>query len=130
MIGLDTNVLVRYFVQDDADQSARANELIDGLTEDAPGYVATIVLAEIYRVLSRAYRADDGTTLALLRGLLDSRDVTIQHSDTVRRALRRAENGADFADALIAESGVDAGCTTTVTFDRAATKSAGMRLLA
>jgi len=130
MIGLDTNVLVRYFTQDDTAQAAAANELIDQLTELRPGYVTMIVIVETYWVLSRAYRTDQTAVAATLRGLLDAKEVVVERADLVRRALRRMADGADFADALISEAGADAGCERTVTFDRRAAKPAGMQLLA
>jgi predicted nucleic-acid-binding protein len=61
--------------------------------------------------------------------LLESQEIVVEQADTVRRSLRRAADGADFADALIKERGVDAGCERTVTFDRKAAKAAGMDLL-
>ena len=129
MIGLDTNVLVRYLTQDDEVQAAEANQLIEGLTESSPGYVSMLVLAETYWVLRRAYKVDHDAIVATLRGLLGSRELVIDRADLVRRALRRVADGADFADALINELGVDAGCDHTVTFDEGAAKLAGMRLL-
>lgn len=129
MIGLDTNVLVRYLTQDDAGQAALANELIDQLTEAQPGYVTMIVLAETYWVLRRAYRVDHAEVTTALQGLVDSKEIVTERADTVRRALRRVADGADVADALIGELGVDAGCDHTVTFDRKAAKAAGMKLL-
>lgn len=129
MIGLDTNVLVRYLTQDDEAQAARANQLIDGLTESSPGYVSMLVLAETYWVLRRAYKAEHDTIVATLRGLLGSRELVIDRADLVRRVLRRVSDGADFADALINELGVEAGCDHTATFDAGAAKLAGMRLL-
>lgn len=129
MIGLDTNVLVRYFTQDDAEQAARANELIDNLTESSPGYVTRIVLAELHWILSRAYKTERTSVLALIRGLLHAKEIVVEAADTVGVALQHAEEGADLADALIREAGAQAGCTATVTFDQGAAKSAGMRLL-
>jgi predicted nucleic-acid-binding protein len=129
MIGLDTNVLVRYVAQDDATQAARANELIDQLTESQPGYVTVIVLAELYWVLRRAYSADRESATSVLQGLLESKEILVEQADAVRRAVRRAREGGDFADALITELGIDAGCEHTVTFDHRAAKTAGMRLL-
>ena len=55
MIGLDTNVLVRYIMQDDAKQSALANKLIEGLREDAPGYITIVSIIELAWVLESAY---------------------------------------------------------------------------
>jgi len=129
VIGLDTNVLVRYFTQDDAFQAARANEIIDELSEDEPGFVSVIVLAEIYWVLRESYKADRGTVVTILRGLLDSKEIVVERSETARRALHHTEDGTDFADSLIVEFGIDAGCDHTVTFDQKAAKKAGMRLI-
>lgn len=130
MIGLDTNVLVRYLTQDDAAQAAQANELVDQLTASQPGHVTMIALAETYWVLCGAYRTDRKTACATVQALLESQELVVERADTVRRALRRATEGADFADALISELGSDAGCERTVTFDRRAAKAAGMELLA
>lgn len=129
MIGLDTNVLVRYFAQDDVPQAALANALIEDLTEARPGFVSTITLVETYWVLRRAYRTDRSATAALMQGLVESKEMVVERADSVRRALRRVGEGADFADALITELGIEAGCQRTVTFDRNAAKLAGMQLL-
>ena len=58
MIGLDTNVLVRYIAQDDAAQSPKASTLIESLTVDEPGYVTQVALVEVVWVLSSLYAAD------------------------------------------------------------------------
>ncbi|WP_067660720.1 PIN domain-containing protein [Nocardia harenae] len=129
MIGLDANVLIRYLTQDDPEQSARANAVIDGLTESDPGYVTMLVLAEIYWVLRRGYRQTPEAVTDVLLGLLDSAEIVVERADTVRQALRRAADGADFADALVEQLGKEAGCERTVTFDRDAGDRAGMRLL-
>lgn len=129
MIGIDTNVLVRYVTQDDPVQSARANEFIDQLSKETPGFVTVVSLAEIYWVLHRAYQADRKSIMTVLEGLLESRELVVERGEMVRRALARAVAGADFPDALITETGIDAGCERTVTFDRHAAKVAGMQLL-
>ncbi|MEU7138444.1 type II toxin-antitoxin system VapC family toxin [Nocardia sp. NPDC046473] len=130
MIGLDANVLIRYLTQDDPEQSARANQVIDGLSESRPGYVTMIVLAEIHWVLRRGYQQDPEAVTDVLLGLLDSTEIVVERADTVRQALRQAADGADFADALIQQLGQEAGCDLTVTFDHNAGERAGMRLLA
>jgi predicted nucleic-acid-binding protein len=129
MIGLDTNVLVRYFTQDDAMQAAQAGEVIERLSESEPGYVTMIVFVETYWVLRDAYKTDRKAIVEVLRGLLDSKEIVAERADTIRRALLRTGNGADFADSLICELGIEAGCERTVTFDRKAAKKAGMRLI-
>lgn len=129
MIGLDTNVLVRYLAQDDPEQAAAANEVIDRLSESSPGYISIVVVVETSWVLSRAYKSDRDAVAAVIQGLLEAQEVRVERVDVVRRALRRMADGADFADAVITELGSDAGCEYTITFDRRAAKSAGMRLL-
>nr|WP_234826245.1 hypothetical protein [Sinorhizobium meliloti] len=56
MIGVDTNLLVRYLAQDDTTQSPLASQIIDGFTPEAPGYISQVVLVETVRVLTRSYR--------------------------------------------------------------------------
>jgi predicted nucleic-acid-binding protein len=128
VIGLDTNVLVRYVVQDDPLQSRAATEVIEGLGEDRPGFVSLVVVVELYWVLSRAYKVSVDQTAQVIRTLLDSVEIAVQESDSVRRALDRLPDG-DSADALIVDLGRSAGCEHTVTFDRNATRLPGMRLL-
>ena len=55
MIGLDTNVLVRYIMQDDPKQAALANKLIEGLTAATPGYVSLVAIVELVWVLESAF---------------------------------------------------------------------------
>lgn len=129
MIGLDTNILVRYFTQDDAAQAALANDLVDGLSEERPGYVTTIVLAETYWVLRHAYKTDRDAIIGVLQRLLESKEIVVEQADAARRAMRRAAGGADVAGALINEISVDAGCERTLTFHRRAAKATGMQLL-
>jgi predicted nucleic-acid-binding protein len=129
MIGVDTNVLVRYVTQDDAEQSARATALIEGLDEDNPGFVGIVVLVELHWVLRRAYRvtADDASTV--IRKLLESQELMLQDPDVVRRALRQVTDQVEFPDAVVSELGKRAGCSQTVTFDRRAAQLDGMSLV-
>lgn len=130
MIGLDTNVLVRYLAQDDPAQSARATRLIEReLSERMPGFISLPVLLETCWVLKRLYKATGAEVLTTIRDLLDARQVTIAERAVVSAALARlAEAGGDFADALIAQCAAEAGCERTVTFDRDALR-VGMQLL-
>lgn len=129
MIGLDTNVVVRYVVQDDAIQAARATRIFEGLTESNKGFLSTVTMVEVDWVLRGAYGADRSSAAAVLQGLLESREIDLERPDAVRRALTRVAQGADFADALISALCQDAGCQQTMTFDRAAARSTGMRLI-
>ena len=132
MIGLDTNVLVRYLAQDDARQSAVATRCIEQrLTPDNPGFVSTVTLCEMVWVLAEGYGADRDRIRRVLEGLLATKQVLLEQADLVRRALRAWDGAAaDFSDALIGEIGAAHGCEKTVTFDRAAAKLARFELLA
>jgi predicted nucleic-acid-binding protein len=131
MIGLDTNVLVRYVMQDDPVQAALATRLIDRLTVDERGWIPLVSLVETVWVLGRSYRLTHHEQLKVVETLLRSRELIVEAADLVARALRRFEAGrADFADCLIVESARSAGCETTMTFDATAARDAGMSLLA
>lgn len=125
MIGLDTNVLVRYIVQDDAAQAKAATHLIEGrCTAADPGFIGVIVLCEIAWVLQRGYRYDCATLAAVLRTMLTAVELHIEESETVWRALRAFESGkADFADYLIGAHNSGRHVHPTFTFDRRAAAS-------
>ncbi len=122
MIGLDTNVLVRYVTQDDPAQSARAARLIeDRCSQECPGYVSVVVLCELVWVLSSGYGYGRDDIARLLRGILTTSALAVEESERVWNALRRYEQGkAGFADCLIGCACRDAGATPVFTFDRLA----------
>ena len=130
MIGLDTNVLVRYLVQDEPAQSARATRLIEHeLSDREPGYIGLVVLVETCWVLKRLYAATPAELREIVRDLLDTRQLVVERRAVVAAALARLGDGAgDIADALVVEGTSEAGCARTVTFDKAAVKL-GMGLL-
>lgn len=130
MIGLDTNVIVRYLVQDEPAQSAAASTVIDTLTESEPGFLGLVTVVELYWVLKRAYKVSTASCADLLEGLVDARELRVDQESSVRVALGASRDGLDFADALIAELGRATGCDHTVTFDRCAAQLKQMRLLA
>ena len=130
MIGLDTNVLVRYFVQDDPVQAKHATALIESLTASNPGYVTQVALVEVVWVLGRAYDADRATITQVLETLLRTKELVVEVAETVWKALRLyAGSSADFADCLIERACHEAQCEYTATFDRKAAKGVGMRLV-
>ncbi len=130
MIGLDTNVLVRYLAQDDLNQAARATRIIEReLTEDAPGFVGLVVLVETTWVLQRRYRASAEEIRETVNDLLGSRSIVVENRAVVARALASSEKSScGFADAIIAASALSAGCRSIVSFDRGAVR-AGMTLI-
>ncbi|MDP3584796.1 MAG: type II toxin-antitoxin system VapC family toxin [Thiobacillus sp.] len=130
MIGLDTNVLVRYIAQDDPKQSAKATKLIESLTTDAPGYVGVVSVVELVWVLTGCYASTKNEICDVLETLLRTREIVVAQSDTVWKAIQLFKGGkADFADCLIERSAAEAGCSHTATFDRNAAMDCGMRLI-
>ena len=130
MIGLDTNVLVRYIMQDDAKQSAKATHLIESLTLDTPGLVSVVSMVELGWVLSSSYELNREQFAQALDAILRTREFVIDRADQVFTALRRFKaSSADFADYVIERSAAAAGCDKTMTFDVGAAKVAGMMLI-
>ena len=131
MTGLDTNVLVRYFAQDDPVQSRKATEIVERrLTEDEPGFVSLVTMVETVWVLSRVYGLSDREIAAVVEGMLQSDTLVIQNEQEVftAAAALRADRGA-FADALVSALGAWAGCASTLTFDRKAARLDGFDLV-
>ena len=120
MIGLDTNILVRYIVQDDPEQAVAVVRLIEGgCTAQSPGYVSVPVLVELVWVLTTAYHQEKAVVIPVMRQILRTAEFAVEDRDTVWAALREFEFGAaDFADYLIAHRNHAHGCTCTYTFDR------------
>ena len=130
MIGLDTNVLVRYVAQDDPKQSPMATRLVESLTVDARGYISIVSVVELVWVLTDCYALTKVQLCEVLGTLLRTREIVVAHADTVWQALRLFREGkADFADCLIGRFAHEAGCDYTSTFDRDAAKHCGMRLI-
>ncbi len=130
MIGIDTNVLVRYIAQDDPAQSKLATRLIENECSPAtPGYISLIVLVELVWVSESCYGASLADIAQIVRRLLSIRQLIIQEAEVVWKALRQFEGSkADFADSLVEQLALAAGCSSVMTFDKAAAK-AGMSLL-
>ena len=130
MIGLDTNVLVRYIMQDDTKQSPQATKLMESLDIDHPGFVSLVSVVELYWVLTSCYDLSGQQVKQALESLLRTKQIIVDRADQVLRALRVFDEGkADFADCLIERTASSAGCTETMTFDVGAAKHAGMRLI-
>lgn len=130
MIGLDTNILVRYIMQDDVSQSALATRFIESRSQESPGFVALVVVVEVVWVLSYAFELEKLQLIEVLQRILRARELLVENAETVWKALRAfAGANADFADCLIGSSAAAVRCKKTLTFDRGAAKGAGMTLL-
>ena len=131
MIGIDTNVLVRYIAQDDAAQSAQATQLIEQVcSAQAPGFIGVVVLVELVWVSESCYGATRAEVVEILRRILSIRQLVVQEAELVWKALNLFESGkADFSDCVIERTANATGCTKTMTFDQKAAATAGMTLL-
>jgi predicted nucleic-acid-binding protein len=130
MIGLDTNIVVRYLTHDDAAQTAAAVRVVESLSQASPGFLSMIVIAELVWVLEVSYRFKKSEIEHVLDTLLRSKELVIERSEIVVQALRKfSASRADFVDCLIERCGHAAECQYTITFDQNAASATGMKLL-
>ncbi len=130
MIGLDTNVLVRYLAQDDPVQSSKATDLIERLTEDDPGFVSLVAMVETVWVLERAYGLADHEIASAVERVLQAGILVVESEQEVFAAMiALKEERGSFPDALIGALDAKAGCSQTFTFDRKALGLPGFALL-
>jgi predicted nucleic-acid-binding protein len=122
MIGLDSNVLVRYLTQDDPAQSRKANRLVeDALRAGEKLYLNHVVMCELNWVLSRAYGYERADLAEAVEKILSAAQFEFEDKNSLWQALEGfRQYGADFADCLIGVKNAAAGCGTTLTFDRRA----------
>jgi predicted nucleic-acid-binding protein len=127
MIGLDTNVIVRYLTQDDAVQSQKATEIIQHkLSTEKPGFVSVVAMVETVWVLDRVYGLGDREIAATIEQMLQIEVLLLEHEQEVFMAMIALKEGrGSFADALIAALGIRAGCEQTLTFDQKALRLPG-----
>jgi predicted nucleic-acid-binding protein len=129
--GLDTNVLVRYIVQDDAEQSLAATALIEGGEQAGETFfINQIVLCEVVWVVKRCYSGDREEIGRMVEQILRTASFRVQRSAEAWSALNiYRKTPADFADCLISSGNRAADCTETATFDRHAAQTDGFRLV-
>ena len=122
MIGLDTNILVRYFAQDDKQQSEIATDILENtLSENKPGFISSLVLVETIWTLKRIYKLSTDNLNSILEKLLTTTELSLEYRDEAWKALQlgRSQN-IDFVDALIGLIHKSHGCDITLTFDKKA----------
>ena len=119
MIGLDTNILVRYLTQDDPDQSRKAaREIEKGLSAGHMFFIADIVMCELVWVLETAYGYDRREIAPVLDNILRTKQFRFEDKDLLYQSLADYRNiKGDFADHHIGRTGHKAGCRETLTFD-------------
>ena len=127
MLGLDTNVLVRFLVRDDEAQFEKARRLIKREVAAGSGiFVNQLVLLETEWVLRSRYSLAKNRIIEVISGLLEASDVQCEDEPTIEEALFTwKDTSADFADCLIGAKNRRLGCRATATFDVRAAKLAG-----
>ena len=130
MIGLDTNILVRYLTQDDSTQSPKAREIIERrLTEENPGFISIVAMVETVWVLERAYELTTHEIVGAVERMLQTDVLVVENEQEVFTAMIALKEGqGSFADAVIAALGARRGCSFTLTFDRKALRLPGFEL--
>ena len=129
MIGLDTNILVRFLTHDDPLQTPAAIKLMASLSSDSPAFVSLVVIAELTWVLTSLYRLEESEIALVVENLLRNDALIVERSEIVWQAFRKFKiSNGGFADCLIQHSGNAAGCVYTLTFDKRAVAT-GMQLL-
>lgn len=131
MRGLDANVLVRYLVQDDVGQAARATRCIEEATRSGePCAINLVVLCEMVWVLESAYGVAKNELVRVIEKILMTRQFDVEEKDIAWLALGDYKShSADFADCLIGRRNHAVGCDVTVTFDRGLKNLDTFRLL-
>ena len=127
MVGLDTNIIVRYLAQDDPVQSPKAVQIVERrLTEDSPGFVSLVTMVETVWVLDSVYGLTIEETAAAVERMLQIDVLVVENEQEVFAAMTALKSGqGSFADAVIAALGARAGCSRTLTFDQGALRLPG-----
>ncbi len=130
MIGLDTNILVRYITQDKPAQAAQATTLMQTrLTEDDRGFISIVAIAEMVWVLGRHYRFASGQIAGAIERMLRTDTLIVESEQQVFEAMTALREGhGEFGDALIGLLSAKAGCSRVLTFDRKALRLPGFEL--
>ncbi len=131
MIGIDTNILLAYFTKDDASQFTRAREILeDQLSAKDPGYVTLIGTVELVWALKHVYKHPADKIVTLLKALLEADELEFERADLVAEAIEHAlDNQIELAEALIALRSLEAGCSSTLTFNEKFAKSVAVTLV-
>ena len=130
MIAIDTNVLVRYLVRDDAEQAEAARLLLEGITSERPGFICREVAIEVVWVLERAYKFTRAQVADVIVELAATDGIVIEEAeDVAHAAIRYRQTGADFSDLMILAATERMGAGPLYTFDRRLARVDGATLV-
>lgn len=132
MIGVDTNILARFVLDDDPVWSPAAARFInETLSSENLGFVNVVTLAEFAWTVKKQTSVDRESLATIIESLLQSDKIVLGHADVVQRALDRLRTGnSGFADYLIAELNVASGAQPTMTIDKRAARNETFEQLA
>jgi len=128
MYALDTNVIVRYIIQDNIEQARKAASVIEGLTADERAFISCIVLCEVFWVLRTTYKIPREECAKTLKRIISVASFDIEHMECCAKALKNYEKGqADFSDYLLQEIARHQGYDLVLTFDAKAQREPGFQ---
>ena len=132
MIGLDTNLIVRLFIDDDAIQTRKARQFVkENCSPGAPGFINAVVLVETMWVLESLYGYERSDVRRAVAGLMSNSHIALERPEIVHLALEAySQSNADFTDVLICEINRGWECESTATFDRKVARLDGFTLVA
>lgn len=130
MIGLDTNILVRYLTQDDAKQAQLVNVFMQKHSKTEIMFINNVVICELIWVLERGYKYEKAQIIDIIKVILSIETFSFEQSDVLWMTLDVFEkSNIDFSDALVGELNKLHACVTTYTFDIKASKISSFSLL-
>src|SRR5260370_31467328 len=131
MLGIDTNVVIRLIISDDAEQTRRARKLVEeALSHDEPVLVSLLVLLESEWVLRIRYGFNREALLSIFRALLEARELSFEDEPALEEALFRSKDSTPgFSYCLLTAHNRQIGCRATATFDGTAARLPGTVLL-
>ncbi|MDQ0457063.1 PIN domain-containing protein [Rhizobium paknamense] len=132
MIGIDTNVLLRFLLADDAEQFEAAKHFISERSVDDPAYISLVVVAEMAWVLKRSYRFSNADIVDVLRKLVPAEQFLFEDEDILDAMIEdETLRQSDLSDRIVAHLALRQGASRVVTFDRKAARDVShMELLA
>lgn len=130
MIGIDTNILVRYLTQDDIEQAQVVDQIFNTYATSSNSiFINNIVICELIWVLERGYQYTKEIVTKAIKQILSTEEFAFENQELLWLALKQySQNKLDFSDALIGELNKNFGCAKTLTFDQAAIKASNFKL--